>query len=75
MICSVLFALGMTMANCVEPAPPRDQAAEVLIEQERREDDEVAAALAKRDRLYRGLGQCDDCGKLNTDPLPDYRRQ
>jgi hypothetical protein len=53
MLCSILFAIGLTMATCIEPEPARDQAADVLIEQESRRDAEVEAALAKRAKLYR----------------------
>jgi hypothetical protein len=73
MLCSILFAIGLTTASCVAPtpvpAPARDHAAEVLVEQESRRDAEVEAALAKRAKLYRGLGECSDCGKLNTVPF------
>lgn len=69
MLCSFLLALGLNF-GCVEPAPPHDAAASVLKEQEQKEDAEVAAALAKRARLYEGLGQCRDCGAVNVDPFP-----
>lgn len=69
MLCTILVAIGLG-SGCVETPPPRDQAAEVLIEQDNRQQAEVQAALAKRDRLYRRLGEkCDDCGKLDTRPF------
>ncbi|MGF7213207.1 hypothetical protein GGE65_007843 [Skermanella aerolata] len=70
MLCTVILALGLTIASCPKPPPPRDEAAEVLIEQEKRQKTEFEEALAKRDKLYRGLDRCTDCGKLNTYPFP-----
>lgn len=69
MLCSILFAIGLSAAQCVELPPQRDQAAEILIEQEARQQAEFEAAIAKRNKLYRGLGECSDCGKLNTIPF------
>jgi hypothetical protein len=43
------------------------------IEQANRQKAEADAAIAKRDRLYRGLGKCRDCGAMNTDPFPQKK--
>ena len=69
MLCSLLFAIGLSTVPCVEPPPPRDQAAEVLVEQADRQQADFDAAIAKRNKLYRGLGECSDCGKVNTVPF------
>lgn len=68
MLCEIVLAVGLGL-GCVEQ-PTRDLAAEVLIEQEQRQVAEFEEAKAKRNKLYRGLGECQDCGKLNTLPFP-----
>jgi hypothetical protein len=73
MWCNLLLAVGVACAQPVQPEPPRDRAADVLIEQEKRaaerEDAEVAAALEKRRKLYEGADRCANCGTVNTLPF------
>lgn len=71
-LCSILIAIGLG-AGCVDPTPPRDRAAEVLVEQEQARQDEFAEAMEKRRRLYEGIGTCRNCGTINTDPFPQER--
>jgi hypothetical protein len=68
MLCQFIIAVGLSL-GCADQPPPRDLAADILVEQEKRRDAEFEAAKAKRDRLYRGLGECQDCGKLDTVPF------
>jgi hypothetical protein len=72
MLCQIVIAIGLSF-GCIDQPPPRDQAAEILIEQERQRDAEFEAAKAKRNRLYRGMGECRDCGKLDTVPFPQRK--
>lgn len=68
MFCEIVLSVGLSL-GCVDH-PTRDLAAEVLIEQEKRGDAEVEEAKERRNRLYRGLGECQDCGKINAVPFP-----
>jgi hypothetical protein len=68
MFCEIVLSVGLSF-GCVDH-PKRDLAAEVLVEQEKRGDAEVDEAKERRNRLYHGLGECQDCGKLNTVPFP-----
>jgi len=71
MLCEIILAVGLNF-GCVDlpPPPSRDLVAEALVEQEKREREETAAALAKRDKLYRKSEPCTDCPRLNTLPFP-----
>jgi hypothetical protein len=69
MLCEILLAIGLSTAQCVAPEPVPDQAAEVMIQQAERQQQEFEAGIAKRNKLYRGLDECKDCGKLNTVPF------
>lgn len=68
MICEMLLAIGLG-AGCVEPPPARDQAAEVLVDQEAQRKAEFDDAMARRARLYGGLSKCRDCGELDIVPF------
>jgi hypothetical protein len=71
MICEIILAVGLSL-GCVEQ-PPRDLAAEVMVEQAEKEQAEVDAAIAKRNKLYARSGKCSDCGVMNTDPFPQTK--
>jgi hypothetical protein len=75
MLCEIIFAAGLTL-GCLPPPPPppRDLAADVLVEQQSQQQAEVDAALAKRDKLYRGLNKCSDCGAVDTYPFPQAKK-
>lgn len=74
MLCTLLIAVGMGMGSgCIELPPQRDHAAEVLIEQQARENAEFEEMKAKRNKLYHGLRECPECGKMNT--LPFQRKE
>lgn len=71
MFCTAMAALGIAVASCSQPVmPERDRAAEILIEQEAERQADFDAAMAKRAKLYEGLGECPDCGKMKTYPFP-----
>ena len=72
MFCEIILAVGFGL-GCVEPPPTppaRDQAAEVMIEQETRQQEDFDAAIARRNKFYARSGKCSDCGEMNTDPFP-----
>jgi hypothetical protein len=71
MFCEIILAVGLGL-GCTEPPPPpaRDQAAEILIEQEARQQAEFEEAIARRNKFYGRSGKCSDCGVMNTDPFP-----
>ena len=69
MLCEMILAVGLGL-GCVDLPPQRDLAAEVLIEQDKQQQAEFDAAIAKRNRLYRRAPECSDCPRLNTVPFP-----
>lgn len=64
-ICAILLGIGLTVL-C--PAPHHDPAAEelrIMQEEIKRQEQQ---AQEKIDRLYRGLGDCPECGQRKVDP-------
>jgi hypothetical protein len=63
--CAALLAIGLATA-C--PPPPADDAGRELRAQRQERVDQERAAAEKVARLYRGLGDCPECGKVRLDP-------
>jgi hypothetical protein len=74
MFCELILAVGLGLGCAEPPQPPaRDQAAEVLVEQDARQQAKFDAAIARRNKLYARSGKCSDCGVMNTDPFPQRK--
>lgn len=67
-VCAILLGIGLTVLCPAPPAPAVDPAAEELkaMQDEMRRQEQQADEKIKR--LYRGLGDCPECGQQHLDP-------
>ena len=69
-ICTLLLTFGL-VASCVDGTPVKEEtAAEVIRDIQVSEQHDVDDAIARRNRLYKGMGECKGCGTYSSDPFP-----
>jgi hypothetical protein len=67
-VCAILLSIGLTVLCPAPPAPAVDPAAEQLKAMQAEMRRQEQQADEKISRLYRGLGDCPECGPKRLDP-------
>jgi hypothetical protein len=63
-VCAILLGIGLTMLCPAQPDPAAEELRNMQEEMQRQEQQ----AQEKVNNLYRGLGDCPECGKQKLDP-------
>ena len=66
MLCELFLSIGL-IASCGEP--PRDEAAEVLRQQQAQHEADFQTAMQRRSRLYGGMETTDEGGTRKFEPF------